>query len=599
MRRSRFFLSLLFEHIWSYLLGAALVVCTIWMTLAVPHYLQEAIEALQSNAPDRQAVVLDRIVWITVFAALIIIVRTGSRLLFFVPGRKVEFDLKNRLLLHLTSLQRDFYAKNPTGAIISRINNDINGVRLMMGFGLMGFVNTLATVSLAPWRMYQISPIITLYVMLPIVAAGGGMQWVVRRLRHHQMQQMATLQRISDFTVESYNGLDVLKSVRSFGWAEGRFFGINSELRQVYVRMSNIRAFLMPILNHLVNALKVGLLFGGGVLVVSGEMSIGGFTAYLVYLSLLVPPLMSMTFMAFVLQRGYTALESLEQIFLTKPSLPPLNPTADKALRAGDLRQGLSINHLTFSHEGNQQSPVLQNIHLHAKPGEVIGLFGRAGSGKTTLLNLINGWLQPPAGTVLLDGHDVGGLERHTLRNTVATVTQDAFLFSDSIFENVRYANPQAAEQEIGLALKHTAMEEDLERLPQGMHTLVGEKGVTLSGGQKQRVALARALVRTSNVLILDDVLSAVDHGTERILVDKMRKLRDANRIVIIVSHRISALVEAERTYVLQDGRVTQQGTHTELIAQAGIYRDSWHMQQNNPHEQPSPTNPPLQPNEA
>ncbi len=581
MRRARFFISLLFEHIGSYLLGAILVVATIWMTLAVPHYLQQAIEALQSNGPERDAVVLNRTVWIVVFAVLIVISRTASRLLFFIPGRKVEFDLKNRLLRHLTTLQHDFYAKNPTGAIISRINDDINGVRMMMGFGLMGFVNTFTTISLAPWRMYQISPIITLYVMPPILVAGIFMQWVIRRFRRYYMRQMEVLQNLSDFTVESYNGLEVLKSARSMGWAEGRFFGLNGELRQVHIRMSNIRAFLMPILNHVVNALKVVLVFSGGALVVAGDMSIGGFTAYLLYLSLLVAPLMGMTFMALVLQRGYTALESLERIFLTNPSLSPVNPAADAAISQGDLKTGLSIQNLCFSHAGNPQ-PVLQNVSMQAKPGEVIGLFGRAGAGKTTLINLINGWLQAPAGGVLLDGHDVIGLKRQTLRHKVATVTQDSFLFSDSILENVRFANPQVPKEAIRFALTCTAMDEDLNRLPQGMHTLVGEKGVTLSGGQKQRVALARALIRKSNVLILDDVLSAVDHDTERVLVEEIRKLRDASRIVIIVSHRISALVGAERIYVLHEGKVVQQGAHQELITRGGIYQESWQMQDGN-----------------
>jgi ATP-binding cassette, subfamily B, multidrug efflux pump len=581
MKRLPFFFSLLRQHALSYSAGAVLLAATLWMTLTIPVYLKQAIDILGSNPDPTGAAFLNRVEWILAFALAIIFTRTGSRLAFFTPGRRVEFDLKNRLLAHLTTLQRSFYLGNPSGAIISRINNDINGVRMMMGFGLLGLCNAVGMLSLAPYYMYTISPRLTLYCALPIVFAFAVMQVAVRRLRREQLVQMKALQDLSDFTVESYNGIDVLKAYRALGWSEGRFERLSGDVRDAGIRMSNVRVFVMPILTNIVNGLKVMLVLLGGLMVVRADLTMGGFLGYGLYLSMLVPPLMGMTFMVFVLQRGFTSLISLGEVFGTQPGLPPVLPAAEEAVPE-HLAEGLRVQRLGYAFPDNPEHPALRDVSFAVRPGEIVGLFGPIGAGKTTLVNLLNRYLQPPPGTVWLDGVDVVTISQATLRKHVVTVTQEPFLFSDTVRENVRFAAAElpAPEEDAALqrAVHAAALEADLAAFPAGIDTLVGEKGITLSGGQKQRISLARAILKPCDLLILDDVLSAVDHETERFLIEQIYRFQQA-RATLIVSHRISALERASRVVVLEQGHVTAMGPHAELIRREGAYRQAWLLQ--------------------
>jgi len=581
MFRFRFFVSLLRLHALSYISGLLLLGATMWMTLAIPRYLEEAIDILRGNPDPAGREFLNRIGWMLVFATAIIATRTFSRLLFFTPGRAVEFELKNRMLEHLSTLQRGFFMQNPSGAIISRINNDITGIRMMMGFGLLQAANSIATLSFAPYYMYRISPSLTLSVVAPLLVALVLLQAGMRRLRGEQMNQMHGLQELSDFTVESYGGVDVLKTYRHFGWVEGRFATLSDAVRNSAIRMSNIRAFLMPLLSHIVNALKVLLVLFGGLMVARQDMTMGQFMAYSLYLTMLVPPLMGLTFLMFMLQRGMTALVSLETVLTTSPGLPPLRPEAEAALPER-LAEGLRVERLSFAYPDGAAQPALRDVSLRVRPGEIVGVFGAVGSGKSTLINLVNGYLTPPPGTVFLDGVDVTHISHRRLRSHVATVTQEPFLFSDSVRENIRLAAPAADPAAVEQAAQAAALGEDLARLPGGLDTLVGEKGITLSGGQKQRISLARSLLKPCDLLILDDVLSAVDHETERYLIGQIYGFRHA-RALLIVSHRISVLERAHRILVLDGGRVVASGSHDELAARDGIYRQAWQYQREHP----------------
>ena len=586
MNRYRFLLSLVRKHLLSYLVGIVMIFLTMWMSFAIPDNLEQAIDVLRSDPDPTGRVFLGHIGWILAFAVLVIFTRTASRLLFLIPGRKVEYELKNSLLEHLTTLQREYFKANSTGSIISRINNDINGIRMMMGFALMQLLNAVATLSLAPVYMYNISPRLTLYCAPPVLFAFGVLQVGFRRMRREQLLQMKTMQDLSEFTVETYNGVDVLKSYRHFPWTETRFAALSDAVRNCAIRLSNMRAYLMPILTHIVNGLKVMLVLVGGMMVVESEITMGQFMAYALYLSMILQPMQGMTVMAFMLQRGFTALVSLEAIFNISPNLPPV--AAETAARLpAVLQQGLAIHQLNYAYADQPDKHFLNDISLTVAPGEIVGLFGPIGSGKTTLVNTLNGYLTPPPGTILLDGLDVRELGQPLLRRHVVTVSQEAFLFSDTLQENILFGSPDSVEPDLDKAVSDASLDEDLARFPLGLETQVGEKGITLSGGQKQRISLARALLKPCDLLVLDDVLSAVDHDTERFLVDRIYALTHA-RSILIISHRISALERADRIYVMEEGRISQQGSHAELIAQAGSYAQAYRMQ-SQPQEAEAP----------
>ena len=577
-QRFRYLLGLFGEQARLLAAGTAFLAATLWMSLAIPRYLQEAIDLL---AADQSGSAFFAKVWLILgFAVAMVLTRTVARLLFFIPGRRVEFDLKNRLLAHLLGQDRGYFLANPTGELISRINNDVNGVRMLVGMGTMMLIQTVGTLTFAPWYMYEISPRLTVYCAAPIAVGFLVLQLAVQRMRRNQERQMKALQGLSDFTVESYGGLDVLKSFRGLGWAERRFAASSGEVRDAGLGMTTVRAWFFPLLSHLVNGLKVMLVLVGGFMVVGGEITIGDFTAFAVYLSMLVGPLMGATFLMFLLQRGMTSLGSLLEVLAAAPERAA--PRAGAPL-PDRLVEGLAVEGLRFAYPDEPGRPVLDGVSLRVAPGEAVGVFGPVGSGKTTLVNLLNRHLAPPPGAVRLDGVDVRDVEAGELLRRVVTVTQEPFLFSDTVRANVAFGvdEGEGAEARAGSveqAVEDAALGPDLARMPMGLETLVGERGITLSGGQKQRVALARAMLKPCELLILDDVLSAVDHDTERVLADRIHGLAGA-RSLLIVSHRISVLERADRVVVLDRGRVVDEGRHDELAARPGPYREAWRRQ--------------------
>ena len=577
-QRFRYLLGLFGEQARMLAAGTAFLAATLWMSLAIPRYLQEAIDLL---AADQSGSEFFARVWLILgFAVAMVLTRTVARLLFFIPGRRVEFDLKNRLLAHLLGQDRGYFLSNPTGELISRINNDVNGVRMLVGMGTMMLIQTVGTLTFAPWYMYEISPRLTVYCAAPIAVGFLVLQLAVQRMRRNQERQMKALQGLSDFTVESYGGLDVLKSFRGLGWAERRFAASSGEVRDAGLGMTTVRAWFFPLLSHLVNGLKVMLVLVGGLMVVGGEITIGDFTAFAVYLSMLVGPLMGATFLMFLLQRGMTSLGSLLEVLAAAPERAA--PRAEAPL-PDRLVEGLAVEGLRFAYPDEPGRPVLDGVSLRVAPGEAVGVFGPVGSGKTTLVNLLNRHLAPPPGAVRLDGVDVRDVEAGELLRRVVTVTQEPFLFSDTVRANVAFGvdegeGPEARAGSVEQAVEDAALGPDLARMPMGLETLVGERGITLSGGQKQRVALARAMLKPCELLILDDVLSAVDHDTERVLADRIHGLAGA-RSLLIVSHRISVLERADRVVVLDGGRVVDEGRHDELAARPGPYREAWRRQ--------------------
>ena len=579
--RLRYLLGLFAEHTRWLAAGAGFLAVTLWMSLAIPRHLQQAIDLLAAGQEGR-AVFLEAGL-ILGLAAAVVVTRTASRLLFFIPGRRVEYDLKNRTLAHLLDQDRGYFLANPTGELISRINNDVNGVRMLVGMGTMMLIQTVGALTFAPWYMYEISPRLTVYCAAPIVAGFLVLQIAVHRMRRNQERRMKALQRLSDFTVESYGGLDSLRSFRGLRWAERRFAGLSGEVRDAGLGMTTLQAWFFPMLAHLVNGLKVLLVLVGGFAVVGGEVSIGEFTAFAAYLSMLVGPLMGATFMMFLIQRGMTSLGSLLEVLAARPDRPAPRPGAPLPDR---LAEGLTVEALRFAYPDEPSRPVLDGVDLRVAPGEAVGVFGPVGSGKTTLVNLLNHHLTPPPGAVRLEGVDVREVASSDLLRRVVTVTQEPFLFSDTVRANVAFGvdegtpgnGAEALAVPVERAVADAALGPDLARMPMGLETLVGERGITLSGGQKQRVALARAMLKPCDLLILDDVLSAVDHDTERALVDRIHDLAQA-RSCLIVSHRISVLERTDRVVVLDRGRVVDEGHHRDLAARPGPYREAWSRQ--------------------
>jgi ATP-binding cassette subfamily B protein len=374
---------------------------------------------------------------------------------------------------------------------------------------------------------------------------------------------------------ENASGMLVVRSYALEEQERSRFESENQGLYGRMVRVARVNAAMMPILGLLPALAMMVVLFQGGRAVEAGRLYPADLWVFYVYVTLLTFPTILLGFVVMLIQRGYASLQRLGEVFDVVPSIREHADTV-----AMDRIQGqLELSGLTFSYPERSASPALNRVSLHVEAGRTVGMVGAVGSGKSTLVSAIPRLLEVPDSAIFVDGVDINRIPLHLLRSSIAMVPQDSFLFSTTIFENIRFGKPEASLAEVRQAARRARILEEIEDFPEGFDTPVGERGITLSGGQRQRVALARALLLDPAILILDDSLSSVDHETEKEILDELREAR-AGRTCFIVAHRLSAVREADLIVVLSRGAITEQGTHQELVEAGGFYARLFRQQQ-------------------
>ena len=582
MTRIAFLFHYLKQYKFSYLIGITFIVLTNWISVTIPEYLKLSVDLLTENTgnlDNRQDQLFEYLLIMLLLAISIVFVRTFSRIFFFNPGRAIEYKVKNDLFEKLTLLQRDYYDINPTGNIISRIQNDINGVRLICGFGMMQLFNIITALSLTPYKMWLLSPQLTLYVLIPIVIVfiiiRIGMHFVTRNTR----ARMKVLQKLSGFIVSSLSGIDVIKGFNLFAWNTERFNKQNDEILKLSLRISFFRSFLIPILQNLENVLKVVILSIGGYYVIQADFTIGELTAFIAYSALLSMPIMGLGWLTTIIETGLVGVGSVETIMRQQTSVKQIAEVSKNKLPLL-FADGIEVKNLNFNYADPEEA-ILKNISFRIRPNQTIGILGKIGSGKTTLVNCLNGYLGVKNSAIYFGGKDINTLSVYDTRRMVRTVSQDVFLFSDSIYNNIVFgaADSSSFHGDLSQVIYESALQEEIERFPKKIETTIGERGIMLSGGQKQRISLARAMMAPCDLLILDNVLSAVDYETERFLLSQIIKRRTAQSL-LIVSHRVQALEHSDLILVLDEGKIADRGTHIELITRPGLYQDTWKLQE-------------------
>ncbi len=574
----RLFGTYAWPHRWSYALGFLCLGLTNWLTVEIPVRIGLAIDSL--GADPRPHVLA-----IAVMGVLVIGVRTLSRVLIFNPGRDVEYALRQDLLAKLMRLQPSFYATRRTGDIVSRASDDMTYARVLVGFGVMQAVNVALALGLTGWKMVSLSWQLTIATVVPIavgvLVVRAGIKIVFDLHRRAQEQ----LGAISDQVLDSFQGIATIQGFVAEPRFVDRFTGRNHDLFRTRMKGAVLSSFAFPALSLAGNVAVFAVIFVGGPMAIRGELSVGEVAAFVTLLGILLPPLRSMGWMLSVLSRGRASVERIYEILDAPVERPEAGPDGDREPAAQpSAGPGFVVRDLTFAYPDAPDEPVLRGVSFTVPGGSVVGVFGRTGSGKSTLLRVLSRLFNPPHGTVLVgdEQRDLTALDLDAWRARLAVAPQRPFLFSDSIADNVGLAvepDRSAVERAVGRA----ALGPDLESLRDGLDTVVGQRGIMLSGGQRQRVALARALFREdADVILLDDVLSAVDHETERRLVDELGRMgrRGARPTTFIVSHRLSAIRHADRILVFDEGALVDQGTHAELAARPGLYRDTWVAQQ-------------------
>ncbi|HLW08208.1 MAG TPA: ABC transporter ATP-binding protein [Marinilabiliaceae bacterium] len=563
---------------WWYAGGIIFLGLTIWVSVTIPEYIQKTIDIIAQGRVGNEDMFLRYVGMILALALILILVRSFSRILFLVPGRLIERRLKGEMYRKLSTFGKDYFDNNSAGSIISRVNNDINGVRMITGFGLLQIGNILFSLSVTPYKMWVMSPTLTLYCIVPLVviffAVRTGMVIMVK----NTSSRMDALQRLSGKTVSFLSANGVIKSYNIHQWAQNKVHKENVSLFNYTLKIAWIRSFVMPLLGSMEQILKIVALFVGGLFVINGEFTIGQLTEYIAYAALLTQPIMGLGWLLTVFQEGFVGISSIQTIMGRKGE-DDGKPALDESKKEKLFEKGISVRNLTFTYH-NGEAPVLQNINFDIQPGQVVGITGPLGSGKTTLINCLNGYLKVQPGQLFFGDKDASAIRGQDVRSIVRTVSQDLFLFSDTVENNIAFgAGLQPEDKLIEKVVYKSALAEELERFPEKEKTIVGEKGIMLSGGQKQRISLARALYAPGQLLILDDVFSAVDTDTERFLIKQLFESKVTTSL-LIVSNRMSVLERTDFNIVLEDGKLVGKGTHEELLNSSDFYRETWEVQE-------------------
>ncbi len=564
----------------SYMIAIVLIFLVNWLQVEIPRYIQLAIDLIDSASPADHQELQTYVGIVVVMAVSMTVVRIFSRIYALNPGRITEAALKNILLKKLNRLPNSFHQKFASGRLISIINNDLSGVRLLFGLGFLQFFNALLALSLTPLWMWRISPELTLYSIIPIVIAFVIFRIGFKRMKDLHMEHMRRLQNLSAQLMSYLTGIDLIKSEKMSPWVKDEIENLNQNLLRCRIQITRVQVFFMPVLDYANDFMKIMILGIGGYMLMNQQLTLGEITAFLTYSVLLAMPLMQLGRIATIYQRGMVAIHSVQTILnaeVPQKDLIELPLAEVEKLKA----KTLSIRNLSFSYQGETRL-ILDNISFDIPVGKKIGVLGSIGSGKTTLVNCLNHHLDVPEGTVFLADKDVTTFSRSDLRRYIKTVTQDPYLFSATVEENIRFGSRDAdiAKAQVDEVLELSQLANDVYRFEKGDQTLVGEKGIMLSGGQKQRLSIARALLEPCDVIIMDNVLSAVDYETERKILEGLFERLD-NQSVLVVSHRVNALEYMDEIIVLNEGKIIAKGNHAALIQTCPYYFETWKLQQN------------------
>jgi len=561
------------ENRWRILIGLFALIIVDVLQLFIPRIIKYAIDDLTSGGISPHQLLLYGI------EVLILSIGIGGfryvwRYLLLGAARRVEKALRDRLFLHLQTLSFSYFSRTKVGDLMAHATNDIEAVRMSLALGSVFLVDTIILGILTIFFMIYIHPLLTLYAILPMPLI-TVITLLFSRVIHQRFEILQrTFALLTERVRESIAGIRVVKAYVQEEAEREKLSRLSQDYIQKNVGVTKVWGIFFPFILFFSNLSMAIVLYLGGKLTIFQSISIGDFVAFMSYLGMLAWPMMALGWAINVIQRGEASMGRLNKIFGEIPEISDLT----EAIWSGALKGRIEMRGLTFS-PGNGRNPLLRDIHLTVHKGERIVIVGRIGAGKTVLCDLLVRILEPPKGRIFFDGIEIHHIPLKVLRRDIGYVPQETLLFSDTIRENIAFGNLDATEEEIEKAARTTQIYEEVMGFPEGMNTVIGEKGITLSGGQRQRIAIARTILMNPPIFILDDALSSVDIQTEERILEGLEKFLKG-KTSILITHRIAPLQRADRIIVLDEGRVVEMGDHPTLLAKGGIYADLYWQRQ-------------------
>ena len=550
------------------IIGAFCLIFVNILSVAIPMEVRNIVDDLKEGFTF--SYVLNKSTWLILMATVMGGARLISRQLVFGVGRQVEVSLRQKLFDRMLEQDPGWVQTIGTGEVITRATSDLENIRRLLGFTVLSLTNTLLAYTFTLPAMLTINPLLTFFaisvypVLLGTVGLFGG-----RMVKQRKRQQQA-LSELSELIQEDLSGISAIKIYGQERAEQEAFKKLNIRYRDAAINLARTASTLFPLLQGLSSISLLLLIAIGSGQLSSGTLTVGGLVALILYVERLVFPTALLGFTLNTFQLGQVSLERVEELLNHEPTIKDKDNTVNITK---PISGKLEARNLSVSYEDSPRK-ILDEISFKINPGEIVALVGPVGCGKTTLARALGRMIKIDKGTLFLDDNDVTDLKLKQLRSNIALVPQEGYLFTETLSENIKYGNPEASIKKVQESAYEARMTDDIKGFPDGLKTLVGERGITLSGGQRQRTALSRALLVDSKIIVLDDALASVDNKTASAILQTIKK--QYSKTVLMISHQLSAAAACDRILVMNDGKIVQEGTHQFLIKKDGLYKSMW-----------------------
>jgi ATP-binding cassette subfamily B multidrug efflux pump len=573
MKELRYLNPYFFKYKFHFLLGILFTIAARIFSLFTPKLIGSSITAIEdhlklnaSNPIVIREVLVKNILLIIGTTLLAAILTFLMRQMLIVMSRHVEFDLKNEIFKQYQNLTQNFYKHNRTGDLMNRISEDVSRVRMYVGPAVMYTINTVISFTIIVIYMYQISPLLTLYTLLPLPILAYLIFKLSTEINIRSTIFQENLSTLSNFSQEIFSGIRVIKAYSIEDVKQDEFDILSLQSNEKSMKLAKTQALFSPLILLLIGVSNLLVVFLGGMMYINGSIkSIGDIATFILDVNMLVWPVATIGWVSSLIQEAEASQKRINEFLKIEPEIKNNNLTPMTFM--GNIK----FNNVSLIYE-DTNIKALDNISFSVNNGETLAIIGRTGSGKSTILSLISRLYDPTSGNITVDDVRLTEANLKDLRNSIGVVPQDAFLFSDTIKNNIKFGKENATNQEVILAAKNAVVHDNIVDFKDQYETILGERGITLSGGQKQRVSIARAIISSPEILLLDDCLSAVDTETEEAILNNLQIICKG-KTTIIVSHRVSSAKNADKIIIIDGGKIVQEGTHNQLVNQEGYYK--------------------------